>query len=197
MTQTIYLIFVFLYMRYNVVFVGSVGAGKTSIIRRYQSKAMKVTSTLAVDFVPMELGDFKVSVWDTCGQERFMSITSSYFARGHVFVLVHDIADSSVADDLKKWYATINDKAARLHEPVVIIVSNKTDLNPFASSEVTKWVKEHTFDHIYTSATSGEGIDNLFSKIRDAVLVHQAEWLTPSLPALPAEPVRRAPGCSC
>lgn len=184
-------------MRYNIVFVGSVGAGKTSIIRRYQEKTMNVTSTLAVDFIPMTLNDLKVSVWDTCGQERFMSIASSYFARGHVFVLVHDIADSSVAEDLKKWYSTIQNKSAVLHEPVVIIVSNKTDLNPFADSSVTNWVKEHTFDHIYTSANTGEGIQNLFSKIHDAVVVHQAEWMTPSLPALPVEPIRRAPGCSC
>ena len=184
-------------MRYNIVFVGSVGAGKTSIVQHYQSKNSKVTSTLAVDFIPMTLGDLRVSVWDTCGQERFMAITSSYFARGHVFVLVHDISDSTVADDLKRWYAIIAEKSPHLHAPVVIVVSNKTDLHAFAASEVTAWIKEHTFDHIYTSAVSGEGIENLFSKIRDAIVVHQAEWLSPSLPALPAEPVRRAPGCSC
>lgn len=184
-------------MRYNVVFVGSVGAGKTSILRRYQSKSSKVTSTLAVDFIPLALEDLHVSVWDTCGQERFMAITSSYFARGHVFVLVHDITDSTVADDLKRWHSIIEDKSPYLHAPVVIVVSNKTDLNPFAAPEVTAWIKTHTFDHIYTSAVSGEGIETLFAKIHDAIVVHQAEWLSPSLPALPAEPVRRAPGCSC
>lgn len=187
----------YVHMRYNIVFVGSVGAGKTSLIRKHQSKALRVTSTLAVDFVPMALGDLKVSVWDTCGQERFMAITASYFARGHVFVLVHDIADSTVAADLKQWYNIIRDRSASLHEPVVIVVSNKTDLHPFAHSSVTNWVKEHTFDHIYTSAVTGEGLENLFTKIHDAVLVHQAQWLSPSLPALPAAPVRRAPGCSC
>lgn len=187
----------YVHMRYNIVFVGSVGAGKTSLIRKYQSNSTEVTSTLAVDFIPLDLGDFRVSVWDTCGQERFMSITSSYFARGHVFVLVHDISDSDVSEDLKQWYNIITAKASGLHDPVVVIVSNKTDIHPFAPSEVTSWVKEHTFDHIYTSAKSGEGIENLFSKIHDAIAVHQAEWLSPSLPALPSEPVRRAPGCSC
>jgi len=184
-------------MRYNVVFVGSIGAGKTSIIRRQQNKVMNVTSTLAVDFIPMDLGDLRVSVWDTCGQERFLSITASYFARGHVFVLVHDIADSTVAEDLKRWHKNIRDKAPSSHEPVIVVVSNKTDRNPFASLEVTHWIKEHMFDHVYTSAVSGEGIDNLFSKIHDAIVVHQAEWLTPSLPALPVEPTKRSPGCAC
>jgi len=183
-------------MRYNIVFVGNVGAGKTSIIRRYLKKPGDTVSTLAVDFIAIEHDDMKMSIWDTCGQERFEAITSSYFARGHVFVLVHDIQETSV-DQLERWFKQIRDKAPHRHESVIIVVSNKTDLHPFASTNVTSWIKERMFDHIYTSAVSGEGIDNLFSKMKDAVVVHQADWLSPSLPALPASTTVKSPGCSC
>jgi len=183
-------------MRYNVVFVGSVGAGKTSIIRRFINKSAATTSTIAVDFIPIEIDTIQMSIWDTCGQERFASITSSYFSRGHVFVLVHDIQDDSPVK-LQKWYKEIEDKTPQRHESVVVVVSNKTDVHPFASTIITSWIKEHGFDHIYTSAISGEGIENLFSKIKDAVVVHQADWLSPSLPALPAQPTVKSPGCSC
>jgi len=183
-------------MRYNIVFVGNVGAGKTSIIHRYLKKPGQTVSTLAVDFVPIEYEDIKMSIWDTCGQERFEAITSSYFARGHVFVLVHDIKDESPAF-LQKWFTQIQNKSPQRHEPVIIVVSNKTDLYPFASTDVTSWVKDHMFDHIYTSAVSGEGIANLFSKMKDAVVVHQADWLSPSLPALPVQPPVNSPGCNC
>ena len=183
-------------MRYNIVFVGSVGAGKTSIIRRYLHKSTVTTSTLAVDFVAIEIDSIQMSIWDTCGQERFEAITSSYFARGHVFVLVHDIQETSI-DQLQKWLTQIQDKTPQRHEPVVVVVSNKTDLHPFASTTITSWVKEHMFDHIYTSAVSGEGIKNLFSKIKDGVVVHQADWSSPSLPALPVQQAVKSPGCSC
>ena len=183
-------------MRYNIVFVGSVGAGKTSIIRRYMHKSTVTTSTMAVDFVPIEIDTIQMSIWDTCGQERFSSITSSYFARGHVFVLVHDIQDDS-PENVQKWYKEIKKNTPQRHEPVVIIVSNKTDVHPFASTKLTEWIKEHGFDHLYTSAVSNEGIKNLFSKIKDAVVVHQADWLAPSLPALPVQTAVKSPGCSC
>ena len=82
-------------MRFNVVFVGSVGAGKTSIIKsRMNEDINKHVSTIAVDYIQLNIGKYDISLWDTCGQERFMSLTSSYFMRGHVFVLVHDVADS-------------------------------------------------------------------------------------------------------
>jgi len=187
------------YMRFNVVLVGSVSGGKTSIIKKkLNCDTSKHVSTIAVDFVPMKLGDFDVSLWDTCGQERFMSITSSYFTRGHVFVLVHDVIDSNVLQDLEKWRLEITKKKPARHCPVIIVVSNKIDLTPFCSQAVSDWVSEQRFDHVYTSALTGEGIDALFTKITDAITVHQSDWLSPSLPALPVMPdVDRSPGCAC
>ena len=99
-------------MRYNIVFVGSVKACKTSVIKRYLGNTVsdKTVSTIAVDFVPITVDDIELSIWDTCGQERFNAITSAYFMRGHVFVLVHDISDSTVNKDLQRWYKDILNK---------------------------------------------------------------------------------------
>ena len=139
-----------------------------------------------------------MSVWDTCGQERFMAITSSYFMRGHVFVLVHDILDSTVALDLEKWYKEIMAKRPPRHKPVVIVVTNKVDLHAVCTSEVSEWISTHSFEHVYTSAQTGEGIDKLFQKVHEAAIVHQSDWLSPSLPALPSvPPTAQSPGCSC
>lgn len=185
-------------MRFNIVFVGSVGGGKTSIVQKYTNKDTKITSTIAVDFIPIELNDIKMSIWDTCGQERFMAITSSYFMRGHVFILVHDILDSTVAKDLEKWRQDIVNKKPPRHQPIIIVVTNKVDLHSVCTEEVSAWINEHSFEHVYTSAKNGEGIKNLFQKIHDAVVVHQSEWLSPSLPALPGMPeTKKSPGCAC
>ena len=187
-------------MRFNVVFVGTAGGGKTSIIQKFihGKDVDKHVSTIAVDFIPTVLKDVEMSIWDTCGQERFMAITQSYFMRGHVFVLVHDISDSSLNPDLKKWLNDIIHKRPARHDPVVIVVSNKTDLQPFCSDEVSEWVRDNMFDHVFTSAKTGENIEALFEKVRDAILVHQSDWMAPSLPALPITPAEReAPGCAC
>lgn len=186
-------------MRFNVVFVGSVGAGKTSIIKsRMNEDINKHVSTIAVDYIQLNIGKYDISLWDTCGQERFMSLTSSYFMRGHVFVLVHDVADSCVENDLEKWRKEIVDKCPARHTPVIIVVSNKVDITPFCDSSVSEWTRGHSFDHIHTSAKTGENIHKIFTKIEDSITVHQSDWLTPSLPALPHVPESEpSPGCAC
>lgn len=184
-------------MRYNVVFVGNVGVGKTSIIQKYLNNNTAVSSTLAVDFVSLELGKFNISLWDTCGQERFFAITSSYFARAHIFILVHNIEEPSDTC-LRKWHEEIVTKCPARHESVVIVVSNKTDLVPFCSDAISKWISDHDFDHVFTCANTGTGIDKLFQKIEDAITVNHFDWLVPTLPALPScDASAVSPGCSC
>jgi len=187
-------------MRFNVVFVGSVAAGKTSIIQRYLKNTFlkQHVSTIAVDFVPITIEDTLLSIWDTCGQERFMSITSSYYMRGHVFVLVHDTSDLDMDKHLKYWYNEIEKKRPGRHHPVIIIVSNKVDITS-SSSDVRIWCNDNMFEHVETSAKTGKGIHELFQKIHDAVVVHSNNWLTShSLPSLPISPsVEPSPGCAC
>jgi small GTP-binding protein len=186
-------------MRYNVVFVGSVAVGKTSIIKRYLANnfATKHVSTIAVDFIPITIDKTMLSLWDTCGQERFMSITSSYYMRGHIFVLVHDTTEPDIERNLKFWYREIQKKKPGRHNPVIIVVSNKMDQGK-AAPAVRKWCRENLFEHVETSAKLGTGISELFQKIHDAVVVHHNDWLTsPSLPFLPLTPTEPSPGCNC
>jgi small GTP-binding protein len=187
-------------MRYSVCFVGNIGAGKSSIIQRKINGHFNenLYATIAVDFCTLQLGEFDTAIWDTCGQEKFLSLSKSYFARAHVFVLVHDLLNSKL-NDLTKWYNIIHDECVARHNPVVIMVSNKCDGDvPFCSSEIESWVRNNDLEHVYTSAKSGEGIDKLFSKIGDAIEVHQSLWLSPSLPSLIVNPpLKKSEGCSC
>lgn len=186
-------------MRYNVVLVGSVASGKTSIVKcKLNEPIDKHMSTLCVDCVPLDIDGVSITLWDTCGQERFKSITSSYFMRGHIFLLVHDIADSDVKNDLERWRLEIEKNKPPRHDPIIIVVSNKVDLEPFCRDHIADWVREHGFDQVYTSAKTKEGIEQLFTEIKNAITVHQQAWLSPSLPSLPSFPEQTpSPGCSC
>ena len=186
-------------MRFNVVFVGSVSAGKTSIIQRYCKKtfADKHVSTIAVDFHPITIGEIQLSLWDTCGQERFMSITTSYYMRGHIFVLVHDAVEPDIEKNLKYWYKEIQKRHTPRHTPVIIVVSNKMD-TASSRADVREWCRDNLFEYAETSAKNGQGIPALFDKICDAALVHGSDWTNgTSLPMLPTTPNVASPGCAC
>ena len=188
-----------MHMRYSVCFVGNIGAGKSSIIQRKINGHFNenLYATIAVDFCTLQLGEFDTAIWDTCGQEKFLSLSKSYFARGHIFVLVNDLTNSKLTD-LTKWYNIIHEGCIARHTPVVIIASNKCDGVPFCASEIESWVRGKDLEHVYTSAKTGEGIDQLFSKVQDALEVHQSDFLSPSLPSLVINsPMKEMEGCNC
>jgi GTPase SAR1 family protein len=40
-------------------------------------------------------------IWDTCGQEKYRSITRQYYAKAHTILLVFDLTSEKAFDDLQ------------------------------------------------------------------------------------------------
>lgn len=64
-------------------------------------------STIGVDFkirtLEVDGKVIKVQVWDTTGQERFRTITSSYYRGAHGIAIVYDTTDFQSFTNVKKW----------------------------------------------------------------------------------------------
>ena len=70
---------------FKVLLLGEAAVGKTSITNRFAKSefSLNYSVTLCLDVIRrvIQVGDKKVSlqIWDTVGQERFRTITSSYY----------------------------------------------------------------------------------------------------------------------
>ena len=65
-------------------------------------------------------------MWDTAGQDRFRTITSSYYRSGDAIVICYDITDKRSFDNVEYWMRSINQN---VNENVIkILVGNKSDL---------------------------------------------------------------------
>lgn len=58
----------------------------------YKSKIMKFDET-----------SVKLQIWDTSGQERFKTITSSYYKGAKGVILAYDTTDESSFENISKW----------------------------------------------------------------------------------------------
>ena len=68
----------------------------------------------------------KLQVWDTAGEERFRTITTSYYKGAQAIIVVFDITDRDSFEHVKNWMADV-DKFAK--EGVLrILCGNKCDL---------------------------------------------------------------------
>lgn len=68
----------------------------------------------------------KLQIWDTTGQERFRSITSSYYRGAHGILLLYDTTKSSSFDRIKSWLTEVDRYANQ--NVCKVLVGTKNDL---------------------------------------------------------------------
>jgi len=104
---------------------------------------------------------------DTAGQERFRSITQSYYRSAHAIVLVYDVSCQPTFDCLSEWLNEIEQYANR--KVLKILVGNKVDKDE--EREVPERVGQNFadangFDYfLETSALNARNVETLFHEV--------------------------------
>jgi small GTP-binding protein len=91
----------------------------------------KHAATIGVDFKTRDM-NFKgrlirATVWDTAGQEKFRSLTSSYYRGTHGIVLVYDVSNRDSFNHVNDWLNEISTYTSE-DDCVMLLVGNKIDL---------------------------------------------------------------------
>eukprot|EP01129_Flabellula_baltica_P016256 TRINITY_DN8575_c0_g1_i1.p1 TRINITY_DN8575_c0_g1~~TRINITY_DN8575_c0_g1_i1.p1 ORF type:complete len:193 (-),score=23.52 TRINITY_DN8575_c0_g1_i1:31-609(-) len=147
----------------KILTVGNHGYGKTSYIRRLCKDTFEEdTSNNGKDFETkifnIDGERVKVQIWDTSGQERFRTITSSYYRGANCVLMFLDINGS--LEDVNFWRQEIHKYSS---ERVLIgLIVTKSDLDsPLSYEEVFEYTEEIAlpFDPVcFTSAAKGENV---------------------------------------
>lgn len=124
----------------------------------------------------------KLQIWDTAGEERFRSITSSFYRGAHGVVIVFDLTRPETLKNVPKWLAEV-EKHIRL--PVSqLMVGNKLDspkrvvtteeafsvANSFGKCSYSKTKITYTFvcadiTYLETSAKTFTNVEQMFFKM--------------------------------
>ena len=157
---------------YKIAIIGNQHVGKTTILSRYKYEATDDTyaPTVGIDFLTknvfLEDKTIRLIMWDTAGQERFKSLIPSYLKNANCIILTYDITDRSSFTSLNKWLSDARDNI--VEGTYLILCGNKIDLNDkrvIAKEDAEKFAKDNNIDYAETSATTGEGINELFNTI--------------------------------
>lgn len=159
----------------KLLLIGDTSVGKTNIVSRYIQDVFseKAKPTLGVDFMTkmIEINEKKVRVqiWDTAGQEKYRSITRSYYSNAKGAIVVYDVTDKLSFKNVEGW---INDLKSVVKELNIAIVGNKVDL--VDDREVTKEEAEAYASSLgcvafETSAKTGHNISALFKELIEAI----------------------------
>jgi len=172
-------------MKTKVCLVGEAAVGKTSLVRRYVLDQFedKYITTLGAKVSKKELEfditerglhiRMDITIWDIMGEKGFRDLLKEAFFHGAKGILaICDITRYSTLKELADWIGSVFNVVGRV--PVVIAV-NKVDLKDevmilYGDKEIERAAGAYDAAFYYTSAKTGEGVDDAFKALGTAIL---------------------------
>ena len=170
-------------VKLKVCMAGEAMVGKTSLIRRYVLQAYddRYTATLGTKITKKVIGakdpktgrDVSVNLilWDIMGTPTLRDLLKEAYYHGAQGVLgVADLTRKETLRELDAWYRSIQTVAGPV--PVHVVV-NKADLADEAELEeaaVKTFCEGRSWPWSYTSAKTGEGVEEAFVALVHGVL---------------------------
>ena len=156
--------------QYKVILVGDGGVGKTSIFAKFMSNTFSEipSCTLKIDakVKSIEIDSEKMvdlQVWDTCGQEKYKTITRSYYRNNHGCIIVFDVTNMHTFNNVINWYHDLKDNGQK--DQTIVIVGNKKDLSKERQvflKDIDPLITKLDITYIEISAKSIQDVSYLF-----------------------------------
>ena len=113
--------------------LGDVAVGKTSILTRYVDNEFKsaYNCTIGVEYKIKKIKIDKITeaelkIWDTCGSEKYRTITRQYYLDTQGVVLVFDLTNRETFEKVNVWLNDLKENVPT--DYCVILVGNKSDI---------------------------------------------------------------------
>jgi len=150
----------------KVVLIGSIGVGKTSLIRRFVHSKFsdQYLSTIGVKVdkktISMDDAEIDLLIWDLAGEIYLNNLFDKYLHGASAVIGVFDLTRPDTHDKLLEVFDEISESNRNIQK---VIVGNKSDLAH--SDEYNKHVRQnYTYDFL-TSAKTGAFVEDSFRSI--------------------------------
>ena len=160
----------------KILILGDSTVGKTNILTMFIDKKFnqKYMTTSGIDLktTSIELNNkkIKIQLWDTCGQEKYKSITKNLFLKVQGILAVYDITNRNSFSSLKNWVKLVKNDG---NHPKMLIIGNKSDLDEerqVPKDEAIEYAKEEKIEYIETSSKTGENINKAIILICETIM---------------------------
>ena len=156
------------------VILGEGRVGKTSILCKYFTNKFNEgeKQTINPSYYEKQQNfngkNYKLTFWDTAGQEQFNAINTMYYNGAKGALLVYDVTIPETFEKVKTWILTLKEAVGK--DIIFVIAGNKFDLSNKNSlikneEQINEYIKQENCKHFYTSAKTGYNLEEVFGEL--------------------------------
>ena len=164
----------------RIVLDGFTNVGKSSLMGKftrdefYENKRLTVGVNFETKLLPMKNCDQETRflIWDWSRSQRFRIPVDSYYRGAQGAVLVYDVTSAESFRAIREYLAELELEP----ELVTVLVGNKADREAdrrVPRGEGEKLARENNLMFMETSAKTGQGVQEMFEKVAEAVIKKQ------------------------
>ena len=177
----------------KLVIIGDSGVGKSNFLFKFIENKFSpmYVATVGFDYkskvciLPQSKKKVKLKIWDTAGQEKYMSINKNLFQRVQGIILMYDLTKRDTFERLTIWLNIIKQMTCEI--PIILVANKLDEENNEESgriveySEGEKFAKDNDFEFLEASGMNGTNVDKAFMTIAEKVLKNLEDDRFPSI----------------
>ena len=162
---------------FKYIIVGDTAVGKSCLLLQFTDKRFQAIHdlTIGVEFgsrnVSLDGQEIKLQIWDTAGQEKFRSITHSYYRGAVGALLVYDITRRETFEHVTTWLDDC--KKYSNQDITIMLIGNKADLEnsrDVSREEGESFAAKNGIFFLETSSKTSKNVDDAFINVAKDVL---------------------------
>ncbi len=152
-------------LSFKMIVIGDAGVGKSCLTTKASKGIFEETysATIGFEFLVfnVKLNDkvIKLQIWDTCGQELYRSLISSFYRNASLAMMVYAIDNKESFNHIESWLKEV--KLQSNPDIKIFLIGNKSDLDEKrkVSLEAAKTFKEENAIHYFSETSAKNGIN--------------------------------------
>ena len=148
---------------FKIITLGESNVGKRAFLERFTDNSIDRDGLhIRMKVIEVENKIVKLQIFDTDGEERFRTITKTYYNGAHGIILMYDVTDLCTFKNIKNWIKQVIDKGEKSMKKV--LVGHKCDEHDrvVTEEEGKKLAEDYDIAFFESSAKTNKNVSEVF-----------------------------------